>query len=311
MTGGVAGSLLPLRIRAMTRKQVVLCGILLTLTVSEWTGASAEAPASSEQLTIRAGRGDAEAQYHLARALLAGNGVAKDPVRALEWMRKAAAQGHADATGGVGYFFAKGVGIPEDDSEAVSWFRKGADLGSAKAQLNLGLALATGRGVPADEREGLRWIDEAASRKLPDALYAQGETYLWGQFGRKIEYPKALTLFQVVAEMGHPGAQTNLGVMHLNALGTPKDEEAAISWFRKAAAQGYSKAQSNLGHALGLNSPNRVKQIEAISWVMLAARSNEVTAVKSLEELLPNLTPEDLSAAQGLADKFDPAPDSR
>jgi TPR repeat protein len=73
---------------------------------------------------VAAERGEANAQFEFARMLLSGNGVPKDPEKALEWMKKAAAQNHADALGGVGYFYAKGVAVPEDDKEATEWFRK-------------------------------------------------------------------------------------------------------------------------------------------------------------------------------------------
>jgi TPR repeat protein len=221
-------------------------------------------------------------------------------------MKRAAAQNHADALGGVGYFYAKGVAVPEDDREAIEWFRKGAERGSAKAQLNLGLALANGKGVEKNESEGLRWIDCAAQSRLPEARYAQGETYLWGQFGRAIDYKKALAVFRSCAEEGNINAQVNLGVLLREGQGTTKDEAAAIEWFRKAAVRGNAKAQSLLGHTLGIESADPARKVEALTWVMLAADQGEITAVKSLEELLPNLPPGEKDEARREADSFKP-----
>jgi TPR repeat protein len=175
---------------------------------------------------------------------------------------------------------------------------KSAERGSAKAQLNLGLALANGKGVDKNETEGLRWIDCAAQSRLPEARYAQGETYLWGQFGRAVDYKRALAIFRICAEEGNANAQVNLGVLLREGQGTNKDETAAIEWFRKAAVRGNAKAQSLLGHTLGIEHADNARRLEALKWVMLAADQGEITAVKSLEELLPNLAAEQKDEAE-------------
>jgi TPR repeat protein len=285
----------------MTASKALLLASLVGLSVT--VSSRAADPGKSPQ-ELAAESGEAHAQFEFARALLTGNGVPKNPEKALEWMKKAAAQNHADALGGVGYFYAKGVAVPEDDEEAVKWFRKGAERGSAKAQLNLGLALANGKGVEKNESEGLRWIDCAAQSRLPEARYAQGETYLWGQFGRAVDYKKALAVFRDCAEEGHTNAQVNLGVLLREGQGTNKDEAAAIEWFRKAAVRGNAKAQSLLGHTLGIEHADIARRLEALKWVMLAADQGEITAVKSLEELLPNLPAEQKDEARKLADSF-------
>jgi TPR repeat protein len=230
-------------------------------------------------------REDAEGQFQLARALLRGEGVPKDPSRAFELMQKAADKGHADAIGGIGYFYAAGVVVSKDANAAAEWFRKGAEKGSAKAQLNLGLALARGAGVEKDENAGLQMIDQAAASGLPEAAYAQGETYYWGQFGREIDYAKAREAFEKSARAGNAAGENNLGVILRDGLGVEKDEPAALKLFRMAAEKGNSRAQSNLGHTLGVNTQDRTKRIEALKWLILAADAKEITAQKTMEEL--------------------------
>jgi hypothetical protein len=219
-------------------------------------------------------------------------------------MREAAKHGHVEAIAGVGYFYATGTAVAEDDVAAVEWFRKGAEKGSPKAMLNLGLALARGSGAAKDEDAGLHFIDQAAGKGLTEALYAQGETYYWGQFGRPVDYRKAFAAFQTAAHDGHLAAQTNLGVMLREGLGADKNEDAALAWFRKAAERGYAKAQGNLGHTLGVNSPDRTRRIEAVKWLILARAQHEITATKTLEELIPTWPAEDVAEAQGSADGF-------
>jgi TPR repeat protein len=258
-----------------------------------------------EQLSTAAERGDAQAQHDLARALLTGRGVAKDPEKACELMKKSAGQGNADGMGGLGYFYSAGVVVEKDNERAVEWFRKGAEKGSVRAQLNLGLMTANGRGVARDEAEGLRLIDEAASRGLPEALYSQAETYFYGQFGRNQDYPKAMTLYRASAEAGNVLAQNTLGVMLRDGLATERNEAKAMEWFRKAAEQGDARAQSNLGHLIGVESGDLIKRQEALKWTILAANQNEITAIKTLEELEPNLTARELDAARRAAAEFE------
>lgn len=276
---------------------IVLLALCLTFAAPR-PGRAAEPTIA--QLTAAATKGDPEAQYRLACAHLAGKGVPKDPEKAFEWIKKAAAQDYPDAIGGVGHFHAAGIAVAKDEKQAIEWFRKGAEKGSAKARMNLGLSLANGRGVPKDEAEGLKLIDAAAATGNPHALYAQGETYFYGQFGRSQDYPKALAAFKVAAEAGHVTGQNNLGVMYQQGHGTAVDKKAALVWFRKAAEQGNAKAQSNLGHLLGAEQDNP----EGLMWVTLAARQKEATAIVTLDEKRHH-RPKEVAAALAAAEEFE------
>ena len=251
--------------------------------------------------------GDAEAEFQLGRAYLRGQGVDKDPEKALDWMKKAASHGHADGLGAMGYFYAMGVVVPKDDAAAAEWFRKGAEKGSAKAQLNFGLALAKGKGVEANPSEGLKWIDKAVEQELPEAIYAAGETYYWGQFGRAVDYGMALPMFERAALKGNIDAQNNLGVMFQQGLGTARDINKAIIWFRKAAERGSAKGQSNLGHAIGVETKDPEKRREALKWLILATDKKEITAVNTIDELTPALPAEELAEARKAANEFVPS----
>jgi uncharacterized protein len=291
-----------MRLTHLSRSFIVTSFCLIPL-LSALTGAATPEQSLAE-IEKAANSGDAAAEFQMARAYLRGTGVSKDPAKAFDYMKQAAEQEYPDALGGMGYFYAMGVTVSKDQATAVEWFRKGAGKGSPKAQLDLGLALARGSGVEKNEPEGLRLIDAAAGKGLPDALYAQGETYYWGQFGRAVDYQKAFPLFEKAAQAGNLSAQNNLGMMLREGLGTEKDALSSVDWLRKAATQGHSRAQSNLGHTLGANAPDRATRIEALKWLLLAVDQQEVTAVKTMEELTPNLAADDLRAAHQAADDF-------
>ena len=81
-------------------------------------------------------------------------GVAKNEVKAVKWIRKAAEQGFAPAQLGLGNFYDEGIGVEKDEVEAVKWYRKAAEQGDAAAQfaqMELGQCYGEGIGVEKDE----------------------------------------------------------------------------------------------------------------------------------------------------------------
>ena len=260
-------------------------------------------------LVEAAERGEADAQYQLARAYLLGEGVPKDVNKAFALMKAAAAQGHADAIGGIGYFHSVGVAVEKDETEAARWFRKGAAKGSAKAQLNLGNYLLDRRGDggadPAQLRqEGLEWIKRAADQGLAEAALAYGCILYFGDHGVAQDYGKAAPYFKQAAGQGSRDAQNFLGVMNEFGLGMAVDAAAAKGWFRKAAVQNHLKAQCNLGNLLNPVAENRATRIEALAWLVIASDQHEVTAEKSLRDALPGLKNGELDKAKKRAEEL-------
>src|ERR1700722_19449621 len=75
-----------------------------------------------------------EGQLCYGRMLLAGTGVAKDPVEALKWFRRAADSGDLDAINMVGRCLDNGWGTIEDPAAAAAYYLRAADAGHAWAQ---------------------------------------------------------------------------------------------------------------------------------------------------------------------------------
>ncbi len=74
-------------------------------------------------------QGDAEAQLALAGLYADGQGVARDPERAVFWYRQAAAQGDAVAQLNLGDHYARGLGVERDLGLAVYWLTLSARQG--------------------------------------------------------------------------------------------------------------------------------------------------------------------------------------
>jgi uncharacterized protein len=90
-----------------------------------------------------ADQGDGQAQLVLAGCYDIGDGVPKDSVEALKWLRKAA-NDYPDAQYTLGTWYADGHSVPKDEAEAFKCFRKAAEANVAEAQNNLAFSITKG-----------------------------------------------------------------------------------------------------------------------------------------------------------------------
>jgi Sel1 repeat len=99
-----------------------------------------------------------------------GEGVSRDDLEALKWIRKAAAQNPADAQFFLGVAYERGdAGVPRDYVEAVKWYRQAAEQGSTKAPLYLAIRYESGEGAPRDYEEAYMWFSLAAAHGEQEA----------------------------------------------------------------------------------------------------------------------------------------------
>jgi hypothetical protein len=149
--------------------------------------------------------GKVEEQTKLAAMYATGDGVARDPAKAVEWYRQAADKGDATAENNLAIFYEAGEFVPRDMAEAARLYRKAAEQGAAIAQYNLAVLCRIGLGVPKDGEQAASWSKKAAMQ-------------------------------------GQGNAQALLGSMYSRGEGVPRDEVLAYAWFNLAAAQGLEPA---------------------------------------------------------------------
>jgi len=165
-------------------------------------GGIKEVASELEEVRLLAGGGDAQAQNHLAYLYAhGGDDVAKDPVAAVQWYRRAAEQGLATAQFNLAVIYAEGDGVPKDSAAAVQWYRLAAEQGMVDAQYNLGVIYAGGDGGPRQPGEAVRW-------------------------------------FRRAAEQGDAGAESSLGAMYVSGTGVAKDPVEGLAWLILAAEAG-------------------------------------------------------------------------
>ena len=217
----------------MSPRSIILSALLALLPLASQAGMTPEEVKIFDDARLKAGKGNAEAQFNLGLCYAKGEGVPRDGAEAVKWYRKAAEQGHTAAQNNVAHAYYFGLGVPKDYVEAVRWNRKAAEQGDARAQLNLGLCYAKGEGVPKDDAEAVKW-------------------------------------FRKAAEQGHTRAQYKLGVCYANGDGVLKDEVEAYAWFNlsadtiQAALEGQTLLEKELPATAIEAGKNRSKELQAL-----------------------------------------------
>ena len=85
----------------------------------------------------------------------------------------------------------------------------------------------------------------------PDAQFALGERYYYGNRDVSQDYEQAVYWCRQAAEQGHADAQYNLGYYYREGYGVSQDLEQAIYWYSKSAEQGNTCAQEALDELQG------------------------------------------------------------
>lgn len=153
-----------------------------------------------------ANEGVAEAQFVLANYYSDEEShFPQDPIKAAEWLKKAAGQGHAEAQTQLAFCLEHGEGVVKDVSEAKRLFQLAATQGCAPSQYRVANYLMEERNYT----EAARFLRLAAEQDLEPALCALAKMY---QQGRGVErsLPEATRLFKQAAALGSQQAAQEL-----------------------------------------------------------------------------------------------------
>lgn len=225
---------------------------------------------SAEEAALRkaAEKGDAEAQYRLARLIKPedpSSGVccmnrgdrvnpsfvlmkrvsSESDIEAAKWYLAAAKQGHAMAQYCVALCYDYGDGVDEDKAECVRWYRAAADQGHILAQFNLASYYYIGQGVEKDVQEAIRRFRLAAEAGEVRAQCNMGLFYVQGEDVEK-NLEEAVRWFRLAADQGDADGEYNLGLCYEDGEGVPADREEALKWYHKAAEKGHKLANRRL-----------------------------------------------------------------
>ncbi len=157
-------------------------------------------------LLASASKGNAEAQYEVARRFGTGNGVQKSPAISVEWYQKSASAGYAPAIYRLATMYERGIGVSKDYKRAMELYKASANKGNIKAMHNLAVL------------------------------------YTGGNLG-KADFKKAVEWYRKAAEYGVKDSQFNLAIIYQNGLAGAIDLESAYVWYRHAEKAGDMEAR--------------------------------------------------------------------
>jgi TPR repeat protein/serine/threonine protein kinase/GTPase SAR1 family protein len=176
---------------------------------------------------------DMDAMFALSVCLLEGMGTQKDYYRAVELLKKCVESGdHAAALSYLGTCYLEGFGVKKDLAEAFEFFSRGAAENDPRSLYQLAEWYAKKKG---QESQSLEYARRAMKLGSADALHFLGVCYLTGRLVL-VDMGKAVELLTGAANQGSTRAMNRLGFCHLKGGGvTKKDPKKAVSWFEMAA----------------------------------------------------------------------------
>lgn len=166
---------------------------------------------------------------------------------ALSHIRKAASEGGQEAQYQLCLMYKRGQGMKAPEAgEAYAWCKKSADQGYGPAEHEMASSLQTGWGVAKDPAAALEYYLKASKQGVPEAQYALGLLYEFGDGGVKQSYYQARTLYMWASGKGYSPATYRVGTLYEEGKGVRPSMAAALLWYRKAASMGNEDALARL-----------------------------------------------------------------
>jgi len=146
------------------KKELIRLASIIFLPVLLVANVAAEIPAD---LLNDAKKGDANAQFSVARSYELGKRVKSDKKKALEWYTKSAEQGHLEASYRLGLIYYKGIGGYKIDlKQAYKYISKAASGNHKRSQTHLAKMYENGDGVTKNKVLSDYWYDQSFNSNI-------------------------------------------------------------------------------------------------------------------------------------------------
>jgi TPR repeat protein len=174
----------------------------------------------------------------------------------------------------------EGGGTKRDPLKAVQWYRRAAVLGDTPALYKMGMILLKGLlGQQRNFGEAINMLKRAAERAdkdNPHALHELGLIYEASEGNQRIiqDEAYALQLFHQAADLNYKFSQFRLGQAYeYGLLGCPIDARTSIAWYTRAAAQEEHQSELALSgwYLTGTSGILEQSDTEAYLWARKAA----------------------------------------
>lgn len=183
--------------------------------------------------------------------LKGGSGIEADDEKAHYWGRRAANglvtkanDGSGSASKTLGRLYRDGVFVKMDWFESERWFRRSARLGDVGGMHELALLLLQDPGDEGRSKEGVEWLRMASELGHGGAVTDLGRLHLKKLLG--LPDSEAIGLFERGVALRHPGAMEELARLLAEGRLVEKDRARALKLSRDGAKLGHKGAQSLL-----------------------------------------------------------------
>ena len=152
--------------------------------------------------TEAANGGITVAKYKLGKVFLNGDGVEKDIVKAVEWLKQAALEENEFAEYALGRLYLKGVEVEKNAVVAEEYLLKAAKHGNKYAEYVLGKEYLRGENFPKDVQKAIDYLKRSAGKDFDFAEYTLGRIYFFG-LGVEKDLPLAMEYLRSAAAKGN------------------------------------------------------------------------------------------------------------
>ena len=229
--------------------------------------------------------GHAAAAYRTAVCCELGNeeggGTRKDPLKAIQWYKRAAMLGDTPAMYKMGMIQLKGLlGQSKNPREAVGWLKRAAERADAEnphALHELGLLYEQPQGgdgsIVRDEAYSFSLFQQAADLGYKFSQFRMGSAFEYGLFNCPIDPRQSIMWYSRAAVQEEHQSELALSGWYLTGsegVLQQSDTEAYL-WARKAAMAGLAKAEYAMGYFTEVGIGSQASLEDAKRWYWRAA----------------------------------------
>lgn len=206
-----------------------------------------------------------------------GGGTKRDPLKAMQWYKRAATLGDTPAMYKMGIIQLKGLlGQPKNPNQAVTWLKRAADRADeenphALHELGLLHEKDTGNeGVIKDEVYSKQLFTQAAKLGYKFSQFRLGSAYEYGLMGCPVDPRQSIAWYSKAAVQEEHQSELALSGWYLTGsegVLQQSDTEAYL-WARKAAQAGLAKAEYAMGYftEVGIGAPANLEDAKRWYW---------------------------------------------
>lgn len=240
-----------------------------------------------ELLTEAADVGSLEALVELATCYMNGTGCLKDVGNAIDLYTKAADGGLPAGLRELGNCYRNANGVEKDIEKAHELWTKAGELGDGKSLLNLGDDVVNEVGFEKTAAKLIEYRTKAGEAGEPKAYSYLGAAYENGTIVEK-DTAKALELYIKAGHAGHARGFRSAGHMHYKGIGTEKNFAEANKYYEMAAEAGDVEAWLDLAAAFQ-NGEGKPKDLtQAVELSEKAGKLGSALAYRNLGVLFHN-----------------------